>query len=132
VDAVSSAISDAHQNARHNGIENAEFFAMDATEYMQRIAGRNKGGEGGAAARINEDLVVIMDPPRAGSTEEFLRAAAALKPARIVYVSCNPQTQIRDVEILEKLGYFTVLVQPVDMFPHTPHIETIALIEPAK
>ena len=71
-----------------------------------------------------------MDPPRAGSTEEFLRAAAALAPKRIVYISCNPETQARDVEFLDSIGYAVVAVQPVDMFPHTDHIECIVALEP--
>ena len=72
-----------------------------------------------------------MDPPRAGSTEEFLSAAVRLAPERIVYISCNPQTQVRDLEFLQKHGFVVRAVQPVDMFPHTDHIETIALISRA-
>ena len=123
VDSVPDAIRDAQQNARHNGVENAEFVAADATEFMEGLADKGLGeGEG--------ELVVLMDPPRAGSTERFLAAAAALSPARIVYVSCNPQTQARDVEYLYDLGYRVVAVQPVDMFPHTAHIECIVCLEP--
>lgn len=70
-----------------------------------------------------------MDPPRAGSTEEFLRAAVQLAPERIAYISCNPETQVRDLGFLKQFGYGVRTVQPVDMFPHTDHIETIALIE---
>ena len=69
-----------------------------------------------------------MDPPRAGSTPEFLHAAADLAPERIVYVSCNPETQVRDIELLQKRGYELQIVQPVDMFPHTAHVETVALL----
>ena len=75
-----------------------------------------------------QELVLLMDPPRAGSTPEFLHAAADLAPERIVYVSCNPETQVRDIELLQKRGYELQIVQPVDMFPHTAHVETVALL----
>lgn len=132
VDSVESAIRDARTNARHNGVENAEFVAGDATDFMCELAKEGVLGaeslEEGAQAG---GLVVLMDPPRAGSTEEFLRAAAALAPKRIVYISCNPETQARDVEFLDSIGYAVVAVQPVDMFPHTDHIECIVALEPA-
>ncbi|WP_418924369.1 23S rRNA (uracil(1939)-C(5))-methyltransferase RlmD [Ellagibacter isourolithinifaciens] len=131
VDSVESAIRDARTNARHNGVENAEFVAGDATDFMCELAKEGVFGaespEEGAQAG---GLVVLMDPPRAGSTEEFLRAAAALAPERIVYISCNPETQARDVEFLDSIGYAVVAVQPVDMFPHTDHIECIVALEP--
>ena len=132
VDSVESAIRDARMNARHNGVENAEFVAGDATDFMCELAkegvlGAESPEEGAQAG----GLVVLMDPPRAGSTEEFLRAAAALAPERIVYISCNPETQARDVEFLDSIGYAVVAVQPVDMFPHTDHIECIVALEPA-
>ena len=131
VDSVESAIRDARTNARHNGVENAEFVAGDATDFMCELAkegvlGASEQEEGAQAG----GLVVLMDPPRAGSTEEFLRAAAALAPRRIVYISCNPETQARDVEFLDSIGYAVVAVQPVDMFPHTDHIECIVALEP--
>ena len=72
-----------------------------------------------------QELVLLMDPPRAGSTPEFLHAAADLAPQRIVYVSCNPETQVRDIELLQKRGYELQIVQPVDMFPHTAHVECV-------
>lgn len=131
VDSVESAIRDARTNARHNGVENAEFVVGDATDFMCALA-----KEGVLDAELPEEgaqaggLVVLMDPPRAGSTEEFLRAAAALAPERIVYISCNPETQARDVEFLDSIGYAVVAVQPVDMFPHTDHIECIVALEP--
>ena len=131
VDSVESAVRDARTNARHNGVENAEFVAADATDFMCELA-----KEGVLGAESTEEgaraggLVVLMDPPRAGSTEEFLRAAAALAPERIVYISCNPETQARDVEFLDSLGYAVVAVQPVDMVPHTDHIECIVALEP--
>lgn len=117
VDAVASSIRDARNNARHNSVENADFVVEDATEFMRE-----------AAKRGGHVDVLFMDPPRAGSTPEFLEAAAALTPQRIVYISCNPETQLRDVRTLEKCGYGIEVVQPVDMFPHTEHVETVALL----
>ncbi len=108
------AVADARNNARHNGIEGAEFVAADASEYMHRMA------DEGAALDV-----LMMDPPRAGSTPEFLKAASELAPARIVYISCNPQTQARDASYLAQRGWRIAEMQPVDMFPHTPHVENI-------
>ena len=131
VDSVESAIRDARTNARHNGVENAEFVAGDATDFMCALAkegvlGAESPEEGAQAG----GLVVLMDPPRAARRRSFLRAAAALAPERIVYISCNPETQARDVEFLDSIGYAVVAVQPVDMFPHTDHIECIVALEP--
>ena len=97
---------------------------------------RDVAAEAAAAGRAGVDengrpLVLLMDPPRAGSSEEFLRAAVQLAPSRIVYISCNPETQVRDLAFLRQFGFEVRAVQPVDMFPHTDHIETIALIERA-
>ena len=117
VDTVESAIRDARENARHNGIENATFVAGDAGQFMDE------------AAQAGEQFdVVFMDPPRAGSDERFLEALAALSPKRVVYISCKPTTQVRDLEYLIKRGYSLETVQPVDMFPHTDHVETIAVM----
>ncbi len=152
VDSVEAAIRDARQNARHNGIENAEFTAEDATAFMGRLAQGDASGSGAQDAQgAQGEVVLFMDPPRAGATEEFLDAAARLAPDRIVYISCNPDTQVRDVRRLVGAGatagaaadagggmgrgaggstgaagrYAIDVVQPVDMFPHTPHIECI-------
>lgn len=113
VDSVESAIRDARENARHNGVENARFVAADATAFMRDMAA--------AGERVD---VVLMDPPRAGSTPEFLDALANVAPSRVVYISCNPITQVRDVRLLVERGYEVDMVQPVDMFPHTDHVET--------
>jgi len=72
---------------------------------------------------------VFMDPPRSGSTEEFLNSVAKLSPKKIVYISCDPQTQVRDVKILEKKGYKVMECRPFDMFPFTEHIENIVLMK---
>lgn len=114
------AVADAANNARHNGIEAAEFVAADAGAYMRELAAR--------AAHLD---VLLMDPPRAGSTPDFLKAACALSPRRIVYISCNPNTQARDAGYLVEHGYRIVEMQPVDMFPHTPHVENILAFERA-
>lgn len=148
VDNVESAIRDARENARHNGIDNAEFVALDAGAFMQKFAvqralagvdgagadvgagastsaGARAGAQTPAAPPSADDLVLMMDPPRAGSTERFLDAAARLAPSRIVYISCNPATQARDVAHLTQHGYRVEAVQPVDMFPHTDHVECV-------
>lgn len=116
VDNVASSIKDARQNARHNGIECARFICGDATEWLCNSAG-------------NAFDVAFIDPPRAGSTPEFLTALADIAPKRIVYISCNPKTQARDLSVLSDRRYRVTAIQPIDMFPHTPHIESIAVLE---
>ncbi len=125
VDSVASAIHDAKQNARHNGIENAAFLCADATAYLKDLAAEEAVRYGGFAGRT----VLFLDPPRAGSTPEFIDAACSLAPERIVYIACDPATQARDVARFCEGGYEVVTVQPVDMFPHTDHIENICLLE---
>lgn len=114
------AVADARNNARHNGIAAAEFVADDAGAFMRTLA-----------ARGEELDVLLMDPPRSGSTLDFLKAACTLAPHRIVYISCNPKTQARDAEYLVAHGYRIDEMQPVDMFPHTPHTENILSFERA-
>ena len=111
------AVTDARNNARHNGIENAEFVAGDASAFLRQAA----------ADGLKLD-VLFMDPPRAGSTPDFLKAACAIAPKRIVYISCNAKTQARDVRYLLDHGYRIEELQPVDMFPHTDHVETVVLM----
>lgn len=118
-DNIASAISDAKQNAKHNGIENAQFVCCSEDAFVERLNEHEL-----------KNLVIIMDPPRSGSTEKFLTQITSLKPAKIVYVSCNPKTQVRDVITLQKLGYYPRIIQSVDMFPHTYHIENICLLTP--
>lgn len=112
------AVADARNNARHNGVEAAEFVAADAGAYMRDLAAQGASLD-----------VLMMDPPRAGSTPDFLKAACTLAPRRIVYISCNPQTQARDAQYLVGHGYRIAEMQPVDMFPHTPHVENIVAFE---
>ena len=112
------AIADAKVNAKLNGAENVEFYNDDAGKFMVDLANSGEKAD-----------VVIMDPARAGASLEFLRALVTLSPERIVYISCNPETQARDLSFLTRKGYKVRRIQPVDMFPHTEHIETVALLE---
>ena len=111
---------DAEINAQINGIENATFVAADA------------GSEFARMARRGEELdVVFMDPPRAGSSQAFLANLSRLGPRRVVYISCDPKTQIRDIKHLVHNGYRIKRICPVDMFPHTDHVENVVLLERA-
>jgi 23S rRNA (uracil1939-C5)-methyltransferase len=83
-----------------------------------------------AISRVASTDVVILDPPRKGCPAETLRQIAALRPKRIIYVSCNPATLARDLATLEQLGYTTFEIEPVDMFPQTFHVEVIARLGP--
>lgn len=113
-----SGIADALLNAQLNKLDDtSQFVAADATAYMRDMAARGAHAD-----------VVVLDPPRAGSTPEFLAAARALEPHRIVYVSCNPTTQVRDLAELGQAGWRLERLTPVDMFPHTSHVETVAVL----
>lgn len=111
------AVRDAKANAKRNHIENIRFVAADATEYMTRMS-------------ENEEKVdvVVMDPPRSGSTEAFVKAVGSLAPDRVVYVSCNPETLGRDLGWFKKQGYVAKEAWPVDMFGWTEHVETVVLL----
>lgn len=119
VDQVENNIQMARRNARNNKLE-AEFICDDATRYMQALA---KDGQ-------NFD-VIILDPPRAGSTPAFLKATAQLAQKKIVYVSCNVVTQARDLKVLLDSGFAIERVTPVDMFPHTKHVECAVMLSRA-
>lgn len=112
-----SAARCAAQNARANGAGNARFLCADATAYLQGMAARGERAD-----------VVFLDPPRAGSTPEFLGAVDRMGPERIVYISCNPETQRRDLRRLAGWGWRARLLQPVDLFPHTEHVECVAVL----
>jgi 23S rRNA (uracil1939-C5)-methyltransferase len=118
---VEDAVNNAKRNALRNGVENCAFFTADLDRFLQRnpemIAGLEK-----------PDLAIV-DPPRSGLNPKFLQQLIALRPPRIVYVSCNPATQARDIVQLSEAGYGAKKIQAVDMFPHTAHIETVALLE---
>ena len=118
VEQVEGAVRDARANARRNGLEvRARFVRADATAYMRDARNDRRGFD-----------VVLMDPPRAGSTQEFLDGVLGLSPKRVVYISCNPQTQRRDVEVLLAGGYAIESLDVVDMFPHTKHAETVMVL----
>lgn len=119
VDQVENNIQMARRNARNNKLE-AEFICDDATRYMQALA---KDGQ-------NFD-VIILDPPRAGSTPAFLKTTAQLAQKKIVYVSCNVVTQARDLKVLLDSGFAIERVTPVDMFPHTKHVECVVVLSRA-
>ena len=116
-----SAVKCAIQNARENHISNARYENADATAAIRKMAARGEHMD-----------VVFMDPPRAGSTPEFLDAVTRLQPEKLVYISCNPETQKRDLEILVKKGWQVRRIQPVDMFPQTYHVETVCLLSNRK
>ena len=111
------AVGDAKINAKRNGTENIRFYCADAGEFMTNMASDGEKAD-----------VVFMDPPRAGSDIPFLKSVVTLSPEKIVYISCNPETQARDLAYLTRNGYKVRKIQPVDMFPHTAHVETVALL----
>ena len=108
------AVKDAVNNAKMNDIDNIRFYCNDAGRFLVNMAERGDKAD-----------VVIMDPPRSGSTEEFMDSIAKLGAGKVVYVSCNPETLARDVRYMKKLGYAAEGVWPVDMFPATVHVETV-------
>lgn len=118
---VPAAVKDARENARLNMINNAEFIAGKVEELMPKLYRQG----------VRPDLVVL-DPPRKGCEKSALEAIGGMKPQRLVYVSCDPGSLARDLAILSGLGYKTVEVQPVDMFPQTAHCEAVARIERVK
>lgn len=118
VEVVPEAIEDARKNAALNGMENASFEVGEAEVVIP------KWHEDGVRADV-----IVVDPPRKGCDERLLATIAEMKPERVVYVSCNPGTLARDLRYLEDHGFRTVEVQPVDMFPHTFHVECCALVE---
>ncbi|UJL47263.1 23S rRNA (uracil(1939)-C(5))-methyltransferase RlmD [Virgibacillus sp. NKC19-16] len=117
IEVVPEAIEDANMNAELNGMGNVNFAVGQAEKVMPKW--KEQG--------LDPDVIVV-DPPRKGCDIDFLEAMMAMKPKRIVYVSCNPSTLARDLRILEDGGYETKQVQPVDMFPNTNHVECVAEI----
>ena len=118
VEIVPEAIEDAKINAKENNVHNTEFIVGEAESVIPKLI-----SEG-----VRADVVVV-DPPRKGCDKSLLEAISSMKPKTIVYVSCDPGTLARDLAILEELGYKTLEIQPVDMFPQTAHVECVALIE---
>ncbi|MDP3387199.1 MAG: 23S rRNA (uracil-5-)-methyltransferase RumA, partial [Eubacteriales bacterium] len=108
---------DANENARKNKIDNIDFYCGEAEEIFPKL--HDQG--------IDAD-VVIIDPPRKGCEKSVLDTIVKMQPDRVVYVSCNPSTLARDLKILVDGGYQVLEVQPVDMFPHSVHVETCSLL----
>lgn len=121
IEIVKPAILDARRNAANNNVTNTEFIVGDAIEIMPDLFKQGIRPE-----------VIVVDPPRVGCEKPVLEAFVNMKPERIVYVSCNPATLARDLAVLAEHGYNTREIQPVDMFPQTFHVESVALIESRK
>ena len=116
VEIVPEAVEDANKNAKHNGLDKFSAYVGDAGEFIRRMAKYNKKLD-----------VLFMDPPRKGSDMTFLESVMKIKPNRIVYVSCDCSTLARDIKVLSRM-YKIEKVRPVDMFPQTPHVETVVLL----
>jgi len=117
VEANKDAVYDAIENAKRNHVGNIRFFASDAGMYMRRM--------------VNDKIqihTVFMDPPRTGSDHPFLNSLVAVKPKQVVYISFNPETLSQDLHYLIQKGYAVIKAAPVDMFPWTEHVETVALL----
>ncbi len=114
----SEAVRDAVKNAKRNQIHNIQFYSCDAGQFIEDFA----AGKGHAE-------LVFMDPPRSGSTEAFISRTAGLRPDRVIYISCNPQTLARDLRLFQKYGYQAGEIWPYDMFPFTEHCECVACLE---
>ena len=117
---VESAVADAIENARRNEVDNASFYAGDVRLALRELV-----------ARAGRPEVLVVDPPRAGLSKKVVRRIVEAAPRRIVYVSCNPTTLAPNAAQLAEAGWALRRVRPVDMFPQTPHIECVALLERA-
>ena len=117
VEVIEETVKDAENNAVINGITNTHYVAATAEDAM--VEWTNQG--------IQPD-VILVDPPRKGLTESFIRTSVAMQPRKITYVSCNPATMARDIKLYQELGYKLTKVQPVDLFPQTHHIECVGLL----
>ena len=117
-------MEDARENARMNGIENASFLEGDVAKVLRAVA----EGTLQLPPEVARPDVIVVDPPRPGLTEKALTRVGEMAVPRIVYVSCNPATMGPNVARLQDFGYRLVRVTPVDMFPHTPHVECVGLL----
>ena len=111
------AVKDAIANAKRNNEKNARFYCADAGDFMEALAAEGEKFD-----------VIFMDPPRSGSSRKFIDSLAVADPKRVVYISCNPETLARDLQYMIKKGYKVKKICPVDMFPHTNHIECAVLL----
>ena len=112
IEIVEEAVHNAQKNAARNKITNVSFFCGDVQNMLSEVAS-------------DAPELIVIDPPRAGLTKKVVGHILRAEPRQIIYVSCNPATLARDVALLEEGGYALRDVQPVDMFPHTYHIETV-------
>ncbi len=119
-ESVEPAVKDAEENAVINGIKNVNFITADLYKSFLPIVEEKK---------LPQPDTIIIDPPRNGMHKNTVNDVAELSPAKIVYVSCNPATQVRDIKMLKEAGYQLIKIRPVDMFPHTYHIENVALLK---
>ena len=124
IEIVESAVECAKFNAENNGIKNASFYAGDASRAEKLL----ENAEMLRGEKIKPDIV-ILDPPRGGTTEELINYISTLNPKRIVYISCNPQTLARDIIVFNKQGYFCDSVMPYDLFPATGHVESVVCLK---
>jgi 23S rRNA (uracil1939-C5)-methyltransferase len=119
VEISEEAVACAIENAALNGVANAAFFAGNVGQSLEELR-----------ERAGPPDVIVVDPPRAGLAGKALRRTGALGAQRVVYVSCNPTTLASDAKVLrDEFGYELMRCRPVDMFPHTPHIESVSLLE---
>lgn len=116
---VESAVADASENVKLNNITNVEFVTADLYKSFLPLVNEKN---------IPKPDVIVIDPPRSGMHENTVNDVITLQPQKIVYVSCNPTTQVRDIKLFSAAGYKLVKIKPVDMFPHTFHIENVALL----
>lgn len=118
IEIVETSIESAKRNAEDNGISNTDFLAKDARKGIDQVL-----------ESFGHPELLLLDPPRSGAGGKVMRRIGRSKPQRIVYVSCNPDTFATDIKELEPFGYQLQMVQPVDLFPHTVHVECVALLE---
>ena len=117
VEVIPEAVENSRKNSGINGITNASYVCAPAEEAIQ-----NWLKEG-----IQAD-VILVDPPRKGLTESFIKASVSMEPKKITYISCNVATMARDIKLYQELGYELKKVQPVDLFPQTHHVECVSLL----
>ena len=118
VDSFPQAIEDAGENAGLNDIVNAAFCSQEVKNFISEMVNRKDTVD-----------VMILDPPREGLNPKIIKGIALIRPKKIIYVSCNPATMVRDLAMLNKFNFKINSIQPVDLFPHTPHIECITDLE---
>lgn len=117
IEIIEEAVKDAKENAKINNIENTEFFAGDVEEILENLINKEK---------IIPDIIMI-DPPRKGIDNKSIENILKIKPKRLIYISCNPATLVRDLAKLEEF-YEIKNIKPVDMFPFSKHIECVAVL----